>query len=130
MVEDLMSPQLQIYNAVFKASMQLGYDTYDYLPANDVKYPFVFVGEQSDQDRRNKSIIFGDVQQTLHIYHDYKKRRDLTGMMDKLKVECRKLKHTENFNVAYKNITAQTMIDTTTDTPLLHGILDVEFTFN
>ncbi|MDY0394790.1 hypothetical protein ACFSMW_06605 [Virgibacillus halophilus] len=127
---DLKSPQQQIFDAVYAASLKLGYATFDYLPANKVAYPFVFVGEQSDQDRRNKSIIYGDVQQTVHIYHNYKKRRELTTMMDKLKVSCRSLKRTENFYVTCKNITAQTITDDSTADPLLHGILEVEFTFN
>lgn len=130
MATDLKSPQQQLFDAVFAASLGLGYQTFDYLPANKVSYPFVFLGEQSDQDRRNKSIIYGDIQQTIHIYHDYKKRRELTTMMDKLKVECRKLKHTENFNVTCKHITSQTIPDNSTAERLWHGIIEAEFTFN
>lgn len=130
MAVDLKSPQQQVYDAVFLASYLLGYRTFDYLPANEVGYPFVFVGEQFDQDLRTKTNIYGRVQQTIHIYHDYKKRRELTTMMDKLKTGCRKLKRTDNFYLTCKNITARTIPDNTGPTQLLHGIIEVEFQFH
>lgn len=125
-----MSPQLQIFNEVFKVCLALGYDTYDYLPAKDAKYPFVFIGEQFDQDRATKSIIYGRVQQRIHIYHDYKKRRELSTMMDSIKRELRKLKHTENFYVSVKNIESRTLPDNSTAQALLHGVIEVDFQFN
>lgn len=130
MATELKSPQQQIFDAVFLASLRLNYRTYDYLPAKDVGYPFVYIGEQSDQDKRTKTSIYGNVQQTIHIYHLIENRRDLTGMMDALKVELRKLKRTENFYVRCKKITAQTIQDTTTPQALWHGIIEAEFTFN
>ncbi len=130
MATELKAPQQQVYDAVFLASMNLGYRTVNYLPAKDFGYPFVFVGEQSDQDYRTKDVIYGRVQQTVHVYHSNSKRRDLTTMMNNLKTEFRKLKHTENFYVTCKSITAQTLMDNTDTEPLLHGIIEVEFQFN
>lgn len=130
MTTDLKSPQQQIYDAVFLASHRLGYRTYPYLPAKDAALPFVYIGEQFDQDRRTKSIIYGDVQQTIHIYHLIENRRDLTDMMNRLKEEIRKIKRTENFYVRSKRITAQTLQDTSTPQPLWHGVIEAEFTFN
>lgn len=127
---DYKSPQQQIFDAVFKASLKLGYATFDYLPADKVGYPFVYIGEQFDQDRKTKQHLYGDVQQTIHIYHDYKKRRELTDMMNKLKTEIRRIKHTENFYINVKGLNSQTLLDTTTPNTLLHGILEVDFTFN
>ena len=130
MAVDLKSPQQQVFDAVFLASYLLGYRTVDFLPPKDYTMPFVYVGEYFDQDRRTKDLLYGNMQLTLHIYHDYKKRRELTTMMDKLKVECRKLKQTENFYLTFKNITSRTLIDTSTGEPLLHGIIEVEFQFH
>jgi hypothetical protein len=124
------SPQQSIYDAVFATSLNLGYSTYPYLPAKDVAYPFVFVGEQFDQDIPTKSVIYGLVNQTIHIYHTYKKRRELTDMMNTLKREFRKLKKAGNYYLAVRNINAQTMIDNSTGEPLLHGIIEIEFRFN
>lgn len=129
MATELKSPQQQLYDAVFLASYNLGYRTFDYLPATQVGYPFVYVGEYTDQDRRTKDMIYGDMQLTLHVYHDYRKRRELTTMMDRLKIECRKLRRTDNFYVTCKRVTARTMIDNSASEPLLHGVVEVEFTF-
>src|SRR5690625_4591428 len=127
---DLKSPQQQIFDAVFAASLELGYPTYDYLPANEASYPFVFVGEQFDNDIETKGPIYGHVTQTIHVFHNYRKRRELTTMMDKLKVACRKLKRTEHFYITCRSVNAQTLIDNSTSQPLLHGIIEVEFSFS
>ncbi|MGM0940361.1 MAG: hypothetical protein ACQEWU_05225 [Bacillota bacterium] len=132
MATELKSPQQQIFDAVFLIAKNLGYSTFDYLPPKEegVPYPFVFIGEQFDQDQRTKSMIYGNIQQTVHIFHTYKKRRELTTMMDKLKIGFRKLKRTDNFYVRYLNINAQTIIDNSTGEPLLHGIIEVEYQFH
>lgn len=126
----MKSPQQQIFDACFKTSQALGYRTFDYLPAKDVEYPFVFVGEQFDQDKATKTIIYGRVQQRIHIYHDYKKRGELTTMIDSIKHELRKLKHTKNFYISVKNIESRTLPDNSTAQALLHGVIEVDFQFN
>lgn len=124
------SPQQQLFDAIFRASLDLGYRTFDYLPANDAGYPFVFIGEQFDQDRRTKQFLFGDVQQTIHVYNSIRNRRETTTMIDRLKVECRKLKRTENFYVTCKNVTGRIIQDDSTPNVLWHGIIEAEFTFH
>lgn len=123
---ELKSPQQQIYDAVFLVSLNLGYATYDYLPANEVAYPFVYVGEQFDQDIPTKTAIHGQVQQTIHIYHTHRKRRELTTMINNLRTELRKIKRTENFDVTVAGISSRTL----PEEKLLHGVLEVEFKFN
>src|SRR5690625_629730 len=115
-----MSPQQQIFNEVYKVCLSLGYKTYDYLPADEVAYPFVYVGEQFDQDTATKSIIYGNVQQRIHLYHDYKKRGDMSQMMNNIKRELRKLKHTKNFYITVRNINTQILPDNTTAQSLVH----------
>lgn len=124
------SPQQIIYDALFQISLSLGYRTYPFLPAKETSYPFVYVGEQFDNDRNTKSIVYGDVMTRLHIYHDYRKRSELTGMMDNLKHEIRKLKRAEGFAINVKRINAQTVLDTTAPDALYHGIVEVDITFN
>ena len=126
----MLSPQQQIFNEVFKVCLSLGYDTYDYLPANEAKYPFVFVGEQFDDDIATKSIIYGDVVQRIHLYHNHTRRGDLTTMMDNIKRALRKIKHTNNFFISVKRISGQTLPDNTTAQSLVHGIIEVEFQFH
>lgn len=126
----MKSPQQAIYDAIFQTSLSLGYKTYPYLPAKDAAYPFVYVGEQFDNDRNTKSAIYGDVIQRIHIYHDYRKRSELTGMMDSLKREVRKLRRADGFALNIKRINGQALIDTSATDPLYHGIVEVNITFN
>ena len=130
MPTELKSPQQQIFDAIFLVSHQLGYATYNYLPANDVSYPFVYVGEQYDTDLRTKTSVYGNVVQTIHIYHTYRNRRELTTMMNNIKTEIRKLKRTDNFYLILKGINSQTLPDNSTSVGLLHGIIEVEIQFN
>lgn len=126
----MKSPQQQIFDAIFRASLNLGYATFDHLPAESAAYPFVYIGEQFDQDRDTKTAIFGNVQQTIHIYGKHNDRRTVTDMMDALKTEIRKLRQTENFEVRSRSITAQTLHENTGATPLIHGIVETSITFN
>lgn len=126
----MLSPQQQIYNACYLVSYNLGYSTFDYLPAEEESYPFVYIGEQFDQDRANKSTITGYVDQRIHVYADYTQRGTVTTMMDEIKREIRKLKRTKNFYINVRGINAQTLMDNSTSRNLIHGIVEVEFSFN
>ena len=126
-----MSPQQEIFTAIRGICTKLGYTVYDYLPPDGVAYPFVFVGEQYSNDQANKSAVFGTVNQTVHIYHDdYKKRGTTTTMMDAIKTEVRKLKSTPHFHVRVRSVDDQILTDNTTDTPLLHGVIEIAIQFN
>lgn len=124
------SPQQQIFNEVYKVCANLGYATFDYLPAKDTSYPFVFLGEQFDQDIPTKTVIYGNVQQTIHLYHDYRKRGDIAAMMVNIKQELRKLKHTKNFYITVKKINSRILPDNSTAQSLVHGVIEVDFQFN
>ncbi|MEN2467944.1 hypothetical protein [Ornithinibacillus sp. JPR2-1] len=127
---EVKSPQQAIFDTVFLTSMNLGYRTFDYLPPEGTEYPFVYVGEQFDQDFPTKSVIYGLVNQTIHIYQTRKKRRELTDMMNALKREFRRIKRADNYNIAVRSVNAQILIDSTAEEPLWHGIIEVEFRFN
>lgn len=126
----MLPPQQQIYDKVYAVCLALEFKTYDYLPADREEYPFVYVGEQSDVDRANKSTVTGLVMQTIHFYGDYRKRGDLSVMMNDLKRELRRVKHTKNFYITIKNINSRTLPDNSTARRLIHGIVEVEFSFN
>src|SRR5699024_4673997 len=102
----------------------------DYVTTDKTKLPFVFVGEQFDQDRNTKSVIFGDVQQSIHIYGTIRQRSQITQMINAIRYELRKLKKTKHFHVTAKQINGQILQDNTTSQPLLHGLVEVAFTFN
>ncbi len=124
------SPEQEIFDAIYSTCLNLGYRTYDYLPPNGTQYPFVYIGEVFQQDRHTKSGLFGDIQVTVHIFNDRKKRKETTTMRDTIKNELYKLKRAGNINVMLKRGTGQILIDNSTSEPLLHGILELEFTYN
>src|SRR5699024_1867766 len=110
----MKSPQQQIFDAIFSESLKLGYATFDYLPPSSQTLPFVYIGDQFDQDRRTKGLLYGDVQQTLHVYGDYRKRRQVTDMVDGLKAAIRKIKHTDKFYIKNNKHTSQMNKDNST----------------
>ncbi|WP_231118496.1 hypothetical protein [Pediococcus acidilactici] len=48
MVNIRKSPAQDVYDHYFMLSQKLGYDTYDYLPPDKVKYPFVVISGVED----------------------------------------------------------------------------------
>src|SRR5690625_507550 len=127
---DKIPPQQQLYNAIYIACLELGYDTFDYLPPSSQSLPFVHIGEQFSQDRFTKFTIFGDVQQTINIYHDKTKRAELVKMVLDLKKELRKIKNTNDFEWTLRELSDQIIDDTTDNIPLKRAIIEVNYTFN
>lgn len=124
------SPQQQVFDTIFSVSEKLGYATVDYLPGEEIGYPFVYLAEQFDEDRETKTAIFGDVSQTMHIYHTYKNRGELSQIIKNLRYKIRQLKHTKNFYITIKSTRCRIIGDGTASVPLLHAILEVDLTFN
>lgn len=125
-----MSPQQSIFTMCRQASARI-VNTYDYLPGKDTAYPFAFIGEQFAQDTRKKNVVIGNVQQTIHVYHnDYKQRGSATKIMDDILAELRRLERAGLYSVDLVGVSMQVIPDNTTDTPLLHGVLELNFRFN
>ena len=129
----MYSPQQEIFTLCRQKAIEvIGKDnTYDYIPDENTKYPFIYIGEAFSQDKANKTAIFGTVQQSIHVYHnDYKKRGTTTKLILELKQKLREVGKTPHFFVSILNITDRVLPDKTTKTPLLHGVIEVEFKFN
>lgn len=126
----MKSPDQQIYDELFKISLKLGYDTYNYLPPEGTEYPFVFIGEQISTDSVNKTMVIGEVMQRIHVYGDKDKRRQVTDMMNNLIYQIRKITHTDTFYISIKSLRKQILLDTSTNETLLHGLIEIDFKFN
>lgn len=126
------SPDQAIYDALYSICLNLGYDAYFELPDNNASYPFVFIGEIFEQSRSTKGHVFGDYQITLHIYHTEPKynRKAVTDMREAIKREYYKLKRAYGYQMISKRHNGQIIIDTSTNIPLLHGILELDMTIN
>lgn len=99
---------------------------YDYLPPNDVEYPFIFIGEQFKQNyRENKDRLSKTTQITIHVYHnDPYSRGTLAGIMASIESSI-----IATFGVRGERINTQVLADNSTNTPLLHGIIEAEIEF-
>ena len=97
-------------------------EVFDYIPPEDTPYPFIRVGEVFKQNRRNhKQDLDGDIQVSLHFWHDsVYERGTLTKMMHDAEIAI-----IDKFGVRGEEINSRVMEDTTTSITLLHGILEI-----
>ena len=127
-----MDPQQELFTALLAALKGQGYDVYDgFMPPDDTLYPFVYLADSHQVDDENKSAIFGNVYQTIHVWHDSPKRRGtVSNMLGNIKALCRSIRVTDNFSWSVRSMDQRILTDTTTKVPLLHGLLDVGFKFS
>ena len=127
-----MDPQQELFTELLVQLRKKGYDVYDtFLPPKDTPYPFIFIADNQQVDAPNKTAVFGNVYQTIHVWHNNPKQRGMVSeMLLNIKQVCYSLKHTANFAWNVRNIEQRILSDTTTTQPLLDGILNVEFYFD
>lgn len=127
-----MDPQQELFTKLLTEIEALGYDVYDgFLPPDNTPYPFVYLADSQQIDEANKTAVFGSVHQTIHVWSDSPKRRGtVSKMLLAIKNVCRRLEHTENFAWDVRNANQRILPDKTTKQPLLHGLLEIEFSFS
>ncbi len=127
-----MDPQQELFSELLLKMKELGYDVYDtFLPPKGTPYPFIYLADSQQTDTPNKTAVFGNVSQTIHIWHNNPRQRGtVSKMLLDIKKICYKLEHTENFAWMVRDVNQQILPDNTTKTPLLHGLLEVEFKFS
>lgn len=128
-----MDPQQELFTAVLvelrKRYPDQVYDTF--LPPEGTPYPFIYLADSNLTDRANKTAVFGTVSQTIHVWHDNPQRRGtVSQMLLQIKQICRHLEHTGNFSWSVQDLNQRIFPDTTTNQPLLHGIVEVTFLFS
>ena len=128
----IIDPQQELFTRLKLDLEALGYSVYDgVMPPEDTPYPFIYLGESQQNDDANKTAVFGNVFQTIHVWHNNQKQRGtVSKMLLDSKTVCRKVAHTSNFAWGVRNVSQRIITDTTTSVPLLHGVLDVEFKFS
>ena len=128
----MCDPQQELFSKLKKDLESKGFTVYDgFLPPEGTPYPFVYLGDSQQTDDANKSAVFGNVFQTIHVWHNNPRQRGtVSQILLEIKLSCRLIEHTDNFAWNVLNITQQILKDDTTATPLLHGVLDVEWKFS
>ena len=128
----MLDPQQELFSNIKKEIESLGYDVYDgFLPPENTPYPFVYLGDMQQVDASTKSQINGRVTQTIHVWNNNPKQRGtVSQMLLSIKKTCRMIKQTESFTWNVRNINQNIFPDNTTKSPLMHGVLDIEFYFS
>lgn len=127
-----MDPQQELFTGLLLKLKDLGYGVYDtFLPPKDTPYPLIYLADNQQTDTKTKSALTGNVFQTIHVWHNNPKQRGtVSQILLDIKKICYMLEHTENFGWFVVNINQRILPDNTTKTPLLHGLLEVEFKFS
>lgn len=127
-----IDPQQELFTKLKIELKKLGYSVYDgFLPPANTPYPFIYLGDSQQIDDANKSAVFGNVYQTIHIWSNTPLNRGtVSAMLLNIKTVCRNLKHTANFAWVVRNITQRIIPDNTTSQPLLHGVIEAQFYFS
>ena len=127
-----IDPQQELFTAVRLGLMEGKNSVYDtFLPPENTPYPFYYLGDNQQTDTEYKNAVAGSVFQTVHVWHnDPKQRGTVSAMLLNAKTVCREINKTDNFSWTVRNITQRIIPDNTTKSPLLHGVLEVEFYFS
>lgn len=127
-----MDPQQELFTNLLMELKKTGYDVYDtFLPPEGTPYPFIYLADSQQSDMRTKNAVLGNVYQTIHVWHNNPKQRGtVSQMLLDIKKACYRLEHTANFAWMIRNVDQRILPDNTTKTPLLHGLLEVEFSFS
>ena len=128
---DYLDPQQELFTAVKLALEAQGNAVYDgFLPPDGTPYPFVYLADCTQNDTIYKDRIAGTVVLRVHFWHNNPgKRGTVSRMMLEAKDAIRRISHTPHYAWNVASIYQQILSDSTTKTPLLHGVLEIEFKF-
>lgn len=128
----MADPQQELFTAVKLGLEAKGHTVYDgFLPPDGTPYPFIYLGEFRQNDSDTKNAVYGSVYPTIHIWHNTPtKRGTVSKMMLDIKAVLRGITHTANFAWFSRNVSGRIFEDKTTNTPLMHGVVEAEMRFS
>ena len=119
----------EIFQTVIELSKKQGYDTFDYLPDESQSYPFVFVGNQQNTDIQTKGRTLGTTHIQIDVDAEFNHRSEVLDIMDDLQATVINYQHTDNFKYQVTNTSQQMIADQSTDSPLWHGVLELDIQY-
>lgn len=127
-----MDAQQELFTRLKLSLESKGYSVYDgTMPPDGTPYPFIYLGDFSQDETENKSAVMGTVNATIHIWSNTPKNRGtVSAMISDVKAVCRGIERTDNHAWLCRNITQRIIPDNTTNTPLLHGVVQVAYKFS
>ena len=124
----MIDVQEELFDRLYYFSQdELGFDTYDSLPRDGTKYPFVEIAETDLVSDNLKNAYSGTITQTVNVWGDQNMRFLVAKMMNKLCVDRMKSDH---YTFDLKNMQKRILPDSSVpNTRLFHGILTPEFVY-
>lgn len=122
-----MTPYTAVFRRLF-ATAQENIDTYDYLPDGSAEYPFAYIGESYGSERGAVDLV-GDLRQTIHLYGTRTQRNDLDQAMKRIHDDLLRLVDSYGYYTKMNDFTVQVIQDTSTNTPLIHYVIEVGLTY-
>lgn len=118
-----------IFDEMFKRSNELGYQTYDYKPANSVGYPFIEFEDTQTLHSTNKYHILGNVVIVISVWGLHTKRKQVSEMASALFEQAMQVNTSDNYSWSLDTNASdiQTVTDTSTNTPLKRAIIELNF---
>lgn len=127
-----IDPQQELFTRIKLDLEARAFSVFDgVMPPEDTPYPFVYLGDFSQGDIDTKHGLTGSVHATIHVWHNNpQKRGTVSSMMAEIKMAARKIERTAHFGWYVRNVNSRIIPDNTTKTPLLHGIIEADFSFS
>lgn len=124
-----MIPEQEIYTWLLGQLKELGSDVYEYkMPTEEALYPFVFLEGGQTIDNAYGREILADVSIRAHIWQDdLTKRGRFSGLMGDVVRTAYRLYDTNSYYWVLDHVEQQVMTDTSTNQPLLHGVVTFRF---
>lgn len=122
-----MTPNHELFRLIYQMA-EAREKTFDFLPEAGTKYPFIYIGENTAQEAQNND-LWGTVGQTVHIYATREQRAYLDDISAYLETLVKNISGKWEYNLQHTNTNKQIIPDNTDVQPLLHGVLDVSFTY-
>lgn len=124
-----MTPNHAIFRLVFSEALQVTDKTFDYLPAAETQYPFIYVGENTNSETNNLDLL-GNATQTVHIYATRRQRAELDELTSQLLNKLKTARMGFEYAVQFQACHQQDAPDNTDVQPLIHRVLDISFNYN
>lgn len=122
-----MTPNHELFRLIYQMAEKRE-KTFDFLPEARTQYPFIYIGENSAQEARNRD-LFGTVSQTVHIYAKTSQRATLDDISAYLETMVKLISGKWEYHLQHTTTNKQVIPDNTDVQPLLHVVLDFNFNF-
>lgn len=127
----MKQPDQLLHDEMYRISDNLGYDTYTYLPPEDVAYPFVVMGETTVLPQATKSRMIGRLSSTVHVWGCVDDRKLLSDMAGQLMSSFFAIKNIggTQFFAEVNQSSIDSNRDNSTSEVLYHFIIETYFKF-